>query len=367
MTDHGTTESDTCCRMAPKRSKVPLRITRPGLVVPVRRDPAGVSGPTPAQARGRRWRKSSWGFHVPAHVDRSVPEQRIVEAAVVLPWYGGVTGWAALRWWGGAWFDGLARDGVTERPVALAVSECDIRPQPGVRVSAEALDPSELTWLDGLPLTHVPRSLVFEMRWADDVREATVMLDMAAYSDLIAVDELAPYVACQPAVTGIPQARKAVGLGEENSWSPHESRMRLIWVLDAELPRPLCNVPVFDRDGRHLGTPDLLDPVAGVVGEYDGGLHLVGSQRRRDRNREEAFRSMGLEYFTMFPGDASDRAGMADRMHRVRARARFAAEARRPWTTELPSWWIPTFTVEQRRNLDEHQRARLLRLRRRIG
>ena len=39
-------------------------------------------------------------------------------------------------------------------------------------------------------------------------------------------------------------------------------------------PRPLCNVPVFDRFGQHIGTPDLLDPVAGVVGEYDGALHL---------------------------------------------------------------------------------------------
>ena len=33
-------------------------------------------------------------------VDSDSVEQRIVEAAAVLPSYGGVTGWAALRWAG---------------------------------------------------------------------------------------------------------------------------------------------------------------------------------------------------------------------------------------------------------------------------
>ena len=55
--------------------------------------------------------------------------------------------------------------------------------------------------------------------------------------------------------------------------------MRLVWELDAGHPRPLCNVPLFDRHGRHLATPDLVDPGAGVVGEYDGAVHLTGAQR----------------------------------------------------------------------------------------
>jgi hypothetical protein len=38
---------------------------------------------------------------VPADAEQTT-EQRIVEAAAVLPAYGGVTGWAALRWLGAA-------------------------------------------------------------------------------------------------------------------------------------------------------------------------------------------------------------------------------------------------------------------------
>jgi hypothetical protein len=129
----------------------------------------------------------------------------------------------------------------------------------------------------------------------------------------------------------------------------------------------LCNHPVFDRFGHHIGTPDLLDPEAGVVGEYNGALHLEGAQRRRDRTREEAFRRVGLECFTMLAGDSSRPDLMADRMHAARSRARWVAPTNRDWTVELPSWWIPTVTVEQRRNLDEGQRARLLKLRLRTG
>ena len=304
---------------------------------------------------------------MPAWVDADCPEQRIVEAAAVLPAYGGVTGWAALRWSGGVWFDGLARDGETKLPVTLATGESNIKSQQGIHVSEEAVRPFDLTNVDGLPITTSVHAVSFLTRYARNEREAVVHLDMAAYSDLVSTDEARAYALTQTAWTGVPQLRKAVDLADENSWSPAEVSMRLIWELDAGLPRPLTNNPVFDRFGNHIGTPDLLDPVAGVVGEYDGSLHLVGSQRRRDRDREDAFRRVGLEYFTMLSGDGADPFRMAERMRAVRARARWAAESQRDWTVVLPKWWIPTFTVEQRRNLDEGQRQRLLRLRRRTA
>ena len=68
-------------------------------------------------------------------------EQRIVEAAAVLPAYGGVTGWAALRWMGAQWMSGLSSDGQT-RPVVLVTAGDDIRPQAGIDVSAERLKPT---------------------------------------------------------------------------------------------------------------------------------------------------------------------------------------------------------------------------------
>jgi hypothetical protein len=298
---------------------------------------------------------------VPSEVDGSVPEQRIVEAAAVLPAYGGVTGWAALRWMGASWMTGLAPDG-TRLPVVLATAGDDIRPQPGIHVSAERLNPTELMVHDGVRVTIPVRSVCFEMRYAVSVRAAVVAADMAMQADLVSLDELWVFVATQSGWTGVPRCRDGLLLAHENSWSPREtSHLRLVWVLDAGLPRPLCNVPVFDRSGRHIGTPDLLDEEAGVVGEYDGSLHLQGSQRARDVRREEAFRSVGLEYFTVVAADALDRAAVVRRMRATRARARFDAPTTRDWTVVKPSWWIPTETVEQRRALTADQRERLFR------
>src|SRR4051794_2745080 len=93
---------------------------RPHLVLPVARDPAGITGPTPAETRGSTWRRSSWGRYVDATVEFT-PEQRVLEAAVLAPPHGGVTGWAGLRFLGAdRWFEGYGADGHTPRPVVLA-------------------------------------------------------------------------------------------------------------------------------------------------------------------------------------------------------------------------------------------------------
>jgi hypothetical protein len=337
-------------------------VARPGVVTPVRTDPRGVAGPTRGQAVGVRWRRSSHGLYVPSEVDGSVPEQRILEAAAVLPAYGGVTGWAALRWMGASWMTGLAPDGHTPLPVVLVTAGDDVRPQQGIQVSAERLNPQELTVHDGVRVTIAVRSVCFEMRYAGSVRAAVVAADMAMQADLVSLDEMWAFVATQSGWTGIPRCREALTLAHENSWSPREtSHLRLVWVLDAGLPQPLCNVPVFDLAGRHLGTPDLLDEEAGVAGEYDGSLHLQGSQRARDVRREETFRAVGLEYFTVVAADAADRQGVVRRMRATRARARFAAPSARNWTVATPAWWVPTETVEQRRALTADQRERLFR------
>lgn len=276
----------------------------------------------------------------------------------MLPPGSGVTGWAGLKWMGARWFDGELPDGRLV-PVELCVGDSTIKRQQGFVVSEEHLRPYDLSTVDGLPLTIPARSTSFVVRYADTLPQAVVALDMAAYDDLVSVAEMNRYKETMPAWTGIGMLRKAVALADENSWSPRETWLRMVWVLDAELAPPLCNRPVFDRDGRLLGTPDLLDEEAGVVCEYDGEIHLAGDQRRRDRDREEAFRRVGLEYLTVLRGDPPGR--IAGRLHEVRERARFEAPSARLWTTDLPHWWVPTFTVDQRRSLTEVQRARWLR------
>ena len=340
-----------------------FHVSRQRLVAPVRTDRRGVRGPTRGQARSAEWRRSSHGLYVPSDVDPTVPQQRIVEAAALIPPGGGaVTGWAALQWLGGTWFEGTAAGGQPQ-PVELALWAY-IRPQPIVRICEERIDPRDLILVDGLPLTVPARSVCFLMRYAHDVREAVAYADMAMFNDLVTLDELWDYALAHAGWTGIPQCREGLSLADENAWSPMEVRTRIGWEVDAGLPRPLTNVPIFDLAGRHIGTPDLFDPDAGLVVEYDGQIHLQDRVRRRDRDREEAFRSVQLECLTVMRGDLEDRARLVKRMNDARARAKWLPPDARPWTIEGPSWWKPTLTVAQRRALSEIDRGRLLRHRR---
>jgi hypothetical protein len=341
----------------------PFHPSRPTLVGPVRLDPEGRVGPTTAQARGAGWRRSSRGRYVPADVDADDPAQRIIEAAAVLPAYGGVTGWAALHWWGGHWFDGRAWGSRHRRDVWLATGDIHIREQPGISICEEKLDPRDLTVVDGLRVTTALRSALFEMRYAASERLAVVAMDMVAYSDLVSIAEMREYAAAHSSWTGIPQARDALPHADENAWSPPEVLMRLSWTFDAGRPRPLCNAPIFDPAGRHIGTPDLLDAHAGVVGEYDGALHLLGRQRARDVRREADFRSVGLEYVTMLAADLLDPSHFVGRLHAAYRRAGYEPESGRAWTIARPAWWTSTDTVARRRVLTDAQRARLLRRR----
>ena len=104
-----------------------------------------------------------------------------------------------------------------------------------------------------------------------------------------------------------------------------------------------------------------------MVGEYDSALHLEGAQRARDVRREGLFRAAGLEYVTMLAADLGRPEAFVTRLRQAYARAARQSVSDRLWTVELPPWWVPTFTVEQRRALDDRQRERYLRLRLRVG
>ena len=309
-----------------------------GLVRPVQLDPAGVSGPTRGQARSRRWRRSGYGFYVPSHVDGSVPEQRILEAAVHLPPEGAITGWAGCRWLGAGYFDGLGPDGSTQLPVPLACGPRN-RPQPGPRMHPmrDRLDPEEVRVVRGVRCASPERSLFDAMRHADGVREAVVAMDMMAAAELTSIRRMRAYCAGRAGWNGLPQTLQALDLADEDSRSPAESRMRLVWVLDAGFPPPLLNRPVFDLQGRFIGLPDMLDPLAGLVGEYDGAAHRGGRRHHRDVVREELFRGVGLDYFKVVGRDTP--ADALGRMRSARARAFTLPRERWAWSLEVPDGW----------------------------
>jgi hypothetical protein len=317
-----------------------------GLVAPVRRDAPG--GPTRGAARGPRWRRVGHGLYVPAFVEDTKVEQRIIEVAARLADSSKITGWASLRLAGAAYFDGLQPDGRTRIAVPVACGALkQLRGWPGVRLSREQLAPEEWTERHGIPCTTIPRALFDEMRRVAWLRDAVVALDMAAAAGLVSLRAMAEYVGHRPAWTGVDRVRKALLLGEERSRSPRESRLRLVWTLDAGLPRPLCNRPIFDLAGNLIGTPDLLDPVAGLVGEYDGLDHRGAERHRSDNARYERFRDHRLEYVTVVTGEMSERGRLVRRLTAAHARSLFLDPGQRSWTLEPPAWWPPEPTLDE--------------------
>lgn len=296
---------------------------------------------------------------MPADVPVS-PQQRVLEAAEVLPADGAITGWAALAWQRVRWVDGCDTDG-GELPVTILTPGSQARAQAGIEVSKERLLPRTRQIVDGVTLTDPHRSTAFEVRRAATPLSAVRWLDLVAASDLISLTEMAACAETLSGWTGVDHLRWAIGLADENVWSPSETDLRLTFSVRMGIAGVVSNRPVFDLQGRHIGTPDVLDLERGVVAEYDGALHLVGKQRAKDLRREGAFRRVGLEYVTMVAADRSDPADFIRRAHEARSRARRTPVADRQWTIDPPGWWTPTHTVEMRRALTDWQRERYLR------
>jgi hypothetical protein len=320
-----------------------------GLVCPVPVDPTGVAGPTRGQANGPRWVRVGPNAYLPATVDRRVPEQRILEKSVRLPPAGAVTGWAALRLTGAAYFDGLAPDGSTEIPVLLAVGDSvGRRTHPGTVLSYEPLEGREVCRRQGVPATVPRRALFDEMRRTREWRDAVVAMDMAAAAGLVSVRQLAEHHASHRSWRRASVVGKALPYASERSRSPAETRLRLVWRVDAGLPQPLVNREVFDLQGRLICVADLFDPVAGLVVEYDGAEHRKARRHSKDVAREERCRAAGLEYCKITGPDMRTTSLVVDRLLATRGRARFLRPAERRWTLRYPPRWPHQESLDQR-------------------
>ncbi|NPC41245.1 hypothetical protein [Nocardioides sp. zg-1230] len=279
-----------------------------------------------------------------------------------------MTGWAGLSWLGGVWFVGIGRGGEL-LPVPVAVSSGNrMRPRAGLAVSQEVIAPRYVLRAGGVRVIEPLWSVAYEMRGAPDDEAAVVAFDLAAFNDLVSIEELAAYVDSDlVARRGVERVRRVLHLLDENSWSPKEPVLRLTWQEEVPGAHVLMNRPVFDLDGRFVGTPDGVDPEAGVYGMYDGALHLVGKVRQVDVEKEAAYRALGLEGATMMAGDLADRSAFERRLREAYARAERRPASARRWTLETPSWWLDTTTVAARRALSSYDRSRLLAHRQRVA
>lgn len=321
------------------------------LIKPVRLDPGGITGPTRHQARRGLWRQTTYGFHVPTGTDSAIVEQRILEQSMRIGDDGAVTGWAALRLYGAAFFDGLGLDSRTLLPVPL-VAPRKLMDTPASVTSRVSLAGHRIWVVQGIRCVGVERAVVDEILRRGDLRAAVVVVDMACAARITSLRRITSYVERHPR-PGNDLVRSALKLADEHSLSPPETRMRLVWMLDAGWPRPLCNRVVYTTGDDVLGRPDLLDPDTGVAGEYDGALHRDRRRHRTDVARAERFRSSGLEPFVIVAGDSPT--VQIERIEAARSRAVARGSRERHWTLEPPPWMPepPDISLEDELDLRE--------------
>lgn len=290
------------------------------LVAPVRVDPQGRLGPTRGRSVGPHWRRVSTGLFVPASVDGTVVEQRIVEAASLITGRAVVTAWAALRLHGAGFSDGLDRDGRTPLPVPVAANGERFGRHDGLLRTRDTMPDDEVVELHGLRTACVHRALFDEMRRLRDRREAAVAASMACAARLTSLRRMRRYCADRRWYRDVRHVLAALDLAVEDALSPQEARFTMIWEHDAGWGRPLLNRSLLDLDGRFVARPDLLDVERGVVGEYAGADHRDIDRHQGDIAREAAIRSLGLEYVEVVARDVRRPDVVVSRMREALAR-----------------------------------------------
>ncbi|GAA0919891.1 DUF559 domain-containing protein [Virgisporangium aurantiacum] len=229
---------------------------------------------TPARLRGPHFRRLFRGVYL----DRSETVDHMTlcrAAALLLPPGAALSHRSAAHLYNA---QVLARD----QPVEVTAPG-GLRPQPGLRVVRSPLAPGDRARRSGLPVT-APLRTAFDLARGRDLVAAVVGVDALLHQRVVRLDRLHAYVAEHAAWNGANAAVRAIGLARPFVESPMETRLRLIAVL-GELPEPVVQYDVFDRDDRLVARVDLAYPEKRVALEYDGDHH-----RERDTFRRDAVR-----------------------------------------------------------------------------
>lgn len=216
----------------------------------------------------RRWYRTIYrGVYVPAGAEVSLRD-RAVAAWLASGRRGVVAGVAASALHHASWVD-------PAEPIELVGVKC--RPQPGLIPRLERVADDEVTHASGLPVTTRVRT-AFDLGRHLDRPEALARLDALMWTQRFSIGEVGALAGRHPGVRGLRQLRDLLPLVDGGAASPRESRARL-WLIDAGMPVPRTQIPVFDRGTRPVAFLDMGWEQFKVAVEYDGDHH------RKDRHQ----------------------------------------------------------------------------------
>lgn len=205
------------------------------------------------------------------------------------------------------------------------------RTAPSARVHAATLAADEITVVDGVPVTTVPRTVV-DLARALPFVVAVAVTDAALHAGAVTADELAAAVARSARRPGTPAARRVLAAADGGADGPGETRSRLL-LHSCGLPAAATQQELRDPAGRFLGRVDFWWEQARVAGEFDGRIKYgrrldpggdLEEVLWREKLREDAIRAEGVAVVRWVWGDLRSAASFAPtvaRLHRALDRA----------------------------------------------
>jgi hypothetical protein len=225
---------------------------------------------------GHRFRSVLHGVHVPASVPPSL-ELRCDALQLVVPQ---------------AVFSHRTAAALYGLPLFRAPDRLDVTVGPpknpprhaGVHGYERRLAPADITIWRDRQLTTPARTFV-DLAGEVPLRELVMAGDTLLKRGLATSDELAVAIERLAGRRGVGAARRALSKLEPASGSPGESLLRLRFE-DEGLPRPECNVAIYDEVGGLIAIVDFLLRAPKIIVEYEGACHLEADQFRRDTLRD---------------------------------------------------------------------------------
>ena len=153
------------------------------------------------------------------------------------------------------------------------------------------LPPEHLTDVGGVPVTTPARTWIDCAAFLDD-RDVLALGDAILHRHLASEADLRAMTHWAYRRRGVASCRRVLDILDGAAESPAESWVRYE-LLAGGVPRPRCNVDVFDAWGGWLARADMLWTDERVIVEYDGAVHLDERKRRRDAQRRNLLQEAG--------------------------------------------------------------------------
>jgi hypothetical protein len=178
-----------------------------------------------------------------------------------------VTGVAASAMHGAEWVDA---------DLEIELLHNNTRPPVGIVARDERITEDESIWTGSRIAT--PARTAFDLGRYLERGQAIARMDALMRARPFSAEDVLLLAKRYRGARGVKILKDALPLVDGGAASPRETWLRLLFI-DAGLPRPATQVPIFGRNGRLLRTVDMAWEEFMVLAEYDGDQHRTSREQ----------------------------------------------------------------------------------------